>query len=202
MRLYCADACILPRRWDPLWSLSFVYLLCWGGGVSVSVVYSDLIFFNTVYACGVCTDYLPSEMHPASIKRHFEAELVPRLPTSRFAIVVDTKVGGLSTKHAVCSYVNEHHFDLLVMGMVGRKGPKDSTSLLGSVADYSMREVSARVLVCVYFKAGERCQCLECVCVRACIYVCACVRVCVCVGGGGLAPAGRDEPTCRRTARL
>jgi hypothetical protein len=89
-----------------------------------------------------CAEYLPSEMHPASLRRHFEAELVPRLPTHRYAIVIEPKPAGANTKHAVCGYVNEHRYDLLVVGMVGRKGPKEMPTLLGSVADYSMREVS------------------------------------------------------------
>ncbi|KAA0150367.1 hypothetical protein FNF27_04796 [Cafeteria roenbergensis] len=83
--------------------------------------------------------YLPYDMRPSSIREQYDVECVGRFPKSNYSIVVKNKRLGESTRTAVLDAVNNGTFDVFCVGMVGRKGPKDSPTVLGSTADYSMR---------------------------------------------------------------
>jgi nucleotide-binding universal stress UspA family protein len=85
---------------------------------------------------------LPYDSTPEAIEAFYTAKLVSALPRARWRYITKVRTLGESTKAALCRYVNDdsHHFDVLVVGVTGRKGPKDDPSVLGSTADYSLRE--------------------------------------------------------------
>jgi nucleotide-binding universal stress UspA family protein len=85
-------------------------------------------------------DYLARDLTPAGVRETYETELVPRLPEERRDVVIKHKKAGESSKHAMCSFVNSAAVDFFVVGMVGRKGPKADPTVLGSTADYSLRQ--------------------------------------------------------------
>lgn len=64
---------------------------------------------------------------------------VTEMPSEKYQIVIRRKNIGQSTKEALCGYLAKHEYDILVVGCVGRKGPKDDPHVLGSTADYSLR---------------------------------------------------------------
>lgn len=69
----------------------------------------------------------------------FASTLSEQFPKERYAVVQIRKEDGKTTREAICTYVNKAGFDYLVVGMVGRKGPKLDPTILGSTADYSLR---------------------------------------------------------------
>ena len=60
-----------------------------------------------------------------------------------------SRAPGLDTRASLMSYLNSPGVnpDLLVVGMVGRKGPKSEPTLIGRTSDYALRE--ARVSSCI-----------------------------------------------------
>lgn len=55
--------------------------------------------------------------------------------------MVKSKRPGEGTKEALCAIVNKDSaYDFLVVGMSGRKGPKEDPTILGSTVDYSLRQ--------------------------------------------------------------
>ena len=60
----------------------------------------------------------------------------------------------LSTRAVLCNWVNKRTpVGFLAVGMVGRKGPKDDPKVLGSAADYSLRQAAC---TCVVVKEKPR----------------------------------------------
>lgn len=99
--------------------------------------------------------YLPQRYQKDFLMQHYEAELLStyRIPLSRFTFFwTDRK--GKSVKEVVLHMMEDfkgvranpmaptaHVPNFFFMGYVGRKGPKDRPSVLGSVTDISLRNV-------------------------------------------------------------
>jgi nucleotide-binding universal stress UspA family protein len=85
---------------------------------------------------------LPYDSTPEAIEGFYTTKLVAALPRARWRYITKAKALGESTKAVLCRYVNDDatSFDALVVGVTGRKGPKDDPAVLGSTADYSLRE--------------------------------------------------------------
>jgi nucleotide-binding universal stress UspA family protein len=109
-------------------------------------------------------DYLPYDLRPSSIREQYDVECVGRVsraapanrdtptsplqfPTSEYSIVVKSKHLGQTTREAVLAFVNDGDFDVFCVGMVGRKGPKDDPTVLGSTSDYSLRGAHCTAVV-------------------------------------------------------
>lgn len=83
--------------------------------------------------------YLPYDLRPSSIREAYETNCLTRYPADRYRVVTISKEEGDSTRETIAHFVNHAGFDFLVVGMVGRKGPKLDPTILGSAADYSLR---------------------------------------------------------------
>ena len=110
--------------------------------------------------------YLPFDLQPEYIRQQYEIALLP-IPDNQksvtlFAKPEDTdyeshKLVAHGTKALVCNYANEEDWpdgvtshrkpDLLVVGFVGRKGPKSDPTILGSCVDYSIRSAACTSLI-------------------------------------------------------
>lgn len=66
----------------------------------------------------------------------------------KFLIVL--KSPGLDTKASLITWLNSPGIsaDLLVVGMVGRKGPKVEPTLIGRTTDYALREAHTSSVIC------------------------------------------------------
>lgn len=47
----------------------------------------------------------------------------------------------------ILKVVHERRIDMLVMGFVGRKGPKDNSEQAGSTVEFLLREINSPVLI-------------------------------------------------------
>ena len=108
--------------------------------------------------------YLPFDLEPDYIRRQYEMELLDVANNQKTITTLNKTVGyddtPISTKDFICKYANDTTFpdgidnvpthqkpDLLVIGLVGRKGPKLNPTIFGSAADYSMRKVRCSSLI-------------------------------------------------------
>lgn len=71
-------------------------------------------------------------------------------PATAWKYVTVVKGPGLDTKGSLISFINRPDVaaDLLVVGMVGRKGPKSEPTLIGRTSDYALREAHMSSCVC------------------------------------------------------
>lgn len=92
---------------------------------------------------------LPYDMRAATIEEYYRTRCPSRFPASSWRFVNVIKASGHDTKDEVVAFLNDPSVDadLLVVGMVGRKGPKESPTLIGRTSDYSLRE--AHVSSCI-----------------------------------------------------
>ena len=116
--------------------------------------------------------YLPFDLKPEYIRQQYDLLLLP-VPTEQKAVTLIAKpddpdadfsnfeiVTKSGTKGLVCRYANDPSWpdgidgvpthdkpDLLVVGFIGRKGPKQDPTILGSCVDYSIRSAACSSLV-------------------------------------------------------
>jgi len=101
-----------------------------------------------------CTDesktYLPAKQQPASIKLKYDTDMMTKLPAGKHRMVLEPK-NGQETKEAVCNWVNAQKglstIHIMAVGQVGRKGPKEDPTILGSCSDQSMRCTTCATMV-------------------------------------------------------
>ncbi len=92
---------------------------------------------------------LPAAMKWSAISEDAETKLVSSIPKSHYSLQAVVKNPGDSTKAAFVSHVNEIDQAMYVcLGWVGRKGPKEDPSVLGSVSDVAMRSCHHPVMIC------------------------------------------------------
>ena len=102
--------------------------------------------------------YLPHEEKPQSIKEYYEVRLVGKFAKDRHSVTIITKKEGEDTAHALLAWVNTKHADadFLVVGSVGRKGPKADSHTFGSVADLSLRAAHMPAVISKNTAAAEQ----------------------------------------------
>ena len=102
--------------------------------------------------------YLPHEEKPQSIKEYYEARLVGKFSKDKYTVSIITKKEGEDTAHALLAWVNAKHgdADFLVVGSVGRKGPKADAHAFGSVADLSLRAAHMPAVISKNAAAAEQ----------------------------------------------
>jgi nucleotide-binding universal stress UspA family protein len=93
---------------------------------------------------------LPFDFRSASIEDYYRTRCPSRFPSSAWRFVHLLKSSGRDTRGELISYLKDPRTqpDLLVVGMVGRKGPKELPTLIGRTSDYSLREASVSTCVC------------------------------------------------------
>jgi nucleotide-binding universal stress UspA family protein len=123
---------------------------------------------EVLHICDRTKSYLPFDLQPDYIKMTYEMELLS-IPKEQQTITTLNKTderltNGITTvltaKDLICKYANDPTFpdgidkvpthdvpDLLVLGIVGRKGPKMSPKIFGSASDYSMRKARCSSLI-------------------------------------------------------
>ena len=122
-----------------------------------------------LHICDRSKTYLPFDLQPDYILRMYDRLLLD-VPKDQKSITVLNKPSNddpegyalnlKGTKAVVCKYASDMTYpdgidgvpthdcpDILVVGMVGRKGPKLNPHVLGSAVDYSMRNVACACLV-------------------------------------------------------
>lgn len=93
---------------------------------------------------------LPDAFKATSIKERYESDLVSSLPHRFFSIKLKPKIRDIETPKVVAHYVNKEAIEetlvspdtvpnFLVMGVVGRKGPKEDPTVLGRTAYESLQ---------------------------------------------------------------
>jgi len=104
---------------------------------------------NVVYVDDPTKTTLPYELQPGPVGESFSVKGTTLYPKGHFAFRKFSKAAGQPTKAAVLAAVAtlSPPVDVLVVGMVGRKGPKDDAQVLGSVTDLSMRESHTSCLI-------------------------------------------------------
>lgn len=93
--------------------------------------------------------YLPSDMKWPAIREEAEVSLATSVPMSFYSMESIVKDPGESTKAKFVGRINEIDSPMFVcLGWVGRKGPKDDPTVLGSVSNVCMRTCNHPVMVC------------------------------------------------------
>jgi nucleotide-binding universal stress UspA family protein len=104
-----------------------------------------------VHICDPAKDQaaLPYGLRSASIEDYYRTRCPSRFPAGAWRFLCLLKSPGRDAKGELVAFLNDPttNADLLVVGMVGRKGPKEVPHLIGRTSDYSLRE--AHVSSCV-----------------------------------------------------
>lgn len=105
-------------------------------------------YIAVVYVDDPSKGFLPYELQPGPVGESFAVKGTTLYPKGHFAFRKFAK-GDQPTKSAVVAAVATiaPPVDILVVGMVGRKGPKEDPHVLGSVTDLSMRESHTSCLI-------------------------------------------------------
>lgn len=91
-------------------------------------------------------DYLSFKYKPENIKQDYEAELIAT-PNSVWTITIEHLNAGLTTKEHLMKITEKDNSDIIVMGYIGRKGPKEDPTLLGSAVEYMAQNPLCPALV-------------------------------------------------------
>jgi len=124
---------------------------------------------EVLHICDRSKTYLPFDLEPDYVRNQYEVALIDIQASQKNITILnkpndDDPVGyalnRIGTKALVCKYAQDTTYpdgidgvpthdspDILVVGMVGRKGPKLNPHVLGSAADYSMRSVTCACLI-------------------------------------------------------
>mmetsp|Transcript_18336 Transcript_18336/g.21085 ORF Transcript_18336/g.21085 Transcript_18336/m.21085 type:complete len:162 (-) Transcript_18336:407-892(-) len=94
----------------------------------------DSIVISHVYSNSK-EEYLSFKFKPENIKQDYEAELIGT-HSSKWSLVWEHLHKGLTTKQHIMQIAKENNSDILALGYVGRKGPKEDPTLLGSAVEY------------------------------------------------------------------
>jgi nucleotide-binding universal stress UspA family protein len=97
-------------------------------------------------------DYLSYKLKPENIKQDAEAKLSGR-HSSTWTSIWEHREKDLSTKEHIMQIAKSSHTDCLVLGFVGRKGPKEDPTLLGSAVEYMAHNP---VCPCLIIKDDEQ----------------------------------------------
>ena len=111
--------------------------------------------------CATLLSVLPAHGQPGADKNplsgaNLQEEVVQAETDGKCEFVLHRKdpESALSTRAVLCNWVNKRTpVGFLAVGMVGRKGPKDDPKVLGSAADYSLRQAAC---TCVIVKEKPR----------------------------------------------
>lgn len=91
---------------------------------------------------------LPPKFRAKAVEEHYQFALETAIPIpERFKLVRINLNEGESLHDGMCRFVHGEHFQLVFVGMQGRRSPTDSPSVLGSTADYSLRHMFASTAV-------------------------------------------------------
>ncbi|GMH81388.1 hypothetical protein TrVE_jg8743 [Triparma verrucosa] len=94
-------------------------------------------------------EYLPSNMKWGGIKDAIEPSLTGSIPPTLYSMECIQKSPSDTTKSTFVSHINGIDTPMYVcLGWVGRKGPKEDPTVLGSVSDVAMRSCSHPVIIC------------------------------------------------------
>ena len=94
-------------------------------------------------------EYLPTKLKWEAIRESAESYLAAYIPKQYYTMESVVKNPAESTKTTFVGRLNEIDTPMFVcLGWVGRKGPKDDPTVLGSVSDVAMRSCSHPVVVC------------------------------------------------------
>ena len=132
---------------------------------------------EVLHVCDRSKGWLPYDLKPDYIRRQYDILLLD-VPDKQRKMTILNKpsdddpegcaLNKIGTKALVCHYANNPTYpdgidgvpthevpDVLVVGMVGRKGPKLDPHVLGSAVDYSMRGTSCACLVVKKIVSGR-----------------------------------------------
>lgn len=99
---------------------------------------------------------LPPQRKAKAIHTKYKHELTAKFGED-FYHIEQLTVDSLDDSHdAVCDYVNKHHFQLLFVGLVGKRSPTDEPHVLGSATDYSVRNALVSTVVVKNHKHPDR----------------------------------------------
>ena len=91
-------------------------------------------------------DYLSYKYKPENIKQDYEAELIAT-SKSKWSMVWEHLDKGLSTKEHLMKIAKTDKANMIAMGYIGRKGPKEDPTLLGSAVEYVAHHPVCPILV-------------------------------------------------------
>ena len=102
--------------------------------------------------------YLPHEEKPQAIKEYYETRLAGKFAKDRYTVSIIQRKEGEDTAKALLAWVNTKHADadFLVVGFVGRKGPKADANVFGSVTDMSLRAAHMPAVISKNAAAAEQ----------------------------------------------
>jgi nucleotide-binding universal stress UspA family protein len=97
-------------------------------------------------------DYLSYKLKPENIKQDVEAKLIGR-HSSKWIAIWEHREKDLTTKEHIMQIAKSSHTNCLVLGYIGRKGPKEDPTLLGSAVEYMAHNP---VCPCLIIKDDEQ----------------------------------------------
>jgi nucleotide-binding universal stress UspA family protein len=102
--------------------------------------------------------YLPHDEKPQAVKEYYEVRLAGKFAKDRYTVSIIQRKEGEDTAKALLGWVDAKHpdADFLVVGFVGRKGPKADAHALGSVADLSLRAAHMPAVISKNAAAAEQ----------------------------------------------
>jgi len=102
---------------------------------------------NVLHIFNVSKEYLAFNQKPDYLHQIYESELISRLVPNRFSLTWLPYNGRTTTRDQIMTLADGYRADLLVVGFVGRKGPKADPTILGSAVDHNLRNGRCPLLV-------------------------------------------------------
>jgi nucleotide-binding universal stress UspA family protein len=130
-------------------------------GSDLSEIALDIVFNNLmkeedyIIVSHVFTsnkDYLSYNLKPENIKQDVESKLIGR-HHSKWTAIWEHLDKDMTTKQHIMTIAKSSHTNCLVLGYVGRKGPKEDPTLLGSAVEYMAHNP---VCPCLIIKDDEQ----------------------------------------------
>ncbi len=102
--------------------------------------------------------YLPHDETPQAVRDYYSARLAGKFPKANYTVSIIQRKAGEDTARALLSWLNAKHddADFLVVGFVGRKGPKADAHVFGSVTDMSLRAAHMPAVISKNAAAAEQ----------------------------------------------
>lgn len=138
---------------DP-WARALSYVVAVDGGEpskrsfeTVLSLYKKGDKVTVLHIADPTKDYLAFEHKPSSVREYYENQCLG-LPKEAASVRISNKPAGTPTRDAILAAVNKMpDADFLVVGFVGRKGPKDDPQVMGKTADVSMRAAHMTAII-------------------------------------------------------
>jgi len=102
--------------------------------------------------------YLPHDETPQAVRDYYSARLAGKFAKDRYTVTIIQRKEGEDTARALLTWLHTKHedADFLVVGFVGRKGPKADAHVFGSVTDMSLRAAHMPAVISKNAAAAEQ----------------------------------------------